>query len=124
MLKPDNDKLKSIVFHLLKKKPLDDYTFMWGYGDNRRVGLGYPSNVCYDENGMAKAGGPDDWTMYITIYEKQCYLCSFPINLTEREAMEIKWTLDDINDQLVEARINELADFALEESGTQDELLD
>lgn len=64
------------------------------------------------------------WTMYITIYEKQSFISSFPITLTEKEAMEIKWALDDINDELMQTRLDELADFALEESGTQDELLD
>lgn len=123
MFKPDNDKLKNIVFHLLKKKPCDNYTFMWNYGKNRSVSVGYPSNISYDENGTP-TNDKTNWTMYITIYEKQCYISSFPITLTEREAMEIKWILDDINDELMQTRLDELTDFALEENGTQDELLD
>lgn len=123
MFTPDNDKLKNIVFHLLKKKPCDSYTFMWDYGKDRSVSIGYPSNTSYDENGMP-TNDKTSWTMYITIYEKQSYISSFPITLTEKEAMEIKWALDDINDELMQTRLDELADFALEESGTQDELLD
>lgn len=123
MFTPDNDKLKNIVFHLLKKKPCDNYTFMWDYGKNRSVSVGYPSNISYDENGTP-TNDKTNWTMYITIYEKQSYISSFPITLTEKEAMEIKWALDDINDELMQTRLDELADFALEENGTQDELLD
>lgn len=125
MFTPDNDKLKNIVFHLLKKKPCNNYTFMWDYGKNRSVSVGYPSNISYDENGVpTKTDDKTNWTMYITIYEKQSYISSFPITLTEKEAMEIKWALDDINDELMQTRLDELADFALEENGTQDELLD
>lgn len=122
MFKPDNDKLKNIVFHLLKKKPCGIH-HSWNYGKNKSVSIGYPSNINYDENGIPT----DDkisWNMHITIYEEQGFLGIFPIILTEKEAMEIKWALDDINDELMQTRLDELADFALEESGTQDELLD
>lgn len=127
MFKPDNDKLKSIVFHLLKKKPIDDYAIMWKYGKNT-VSIGYPTNLTSDkyeyEKLVPSLEKTDEWSVNLTIFQDHSYLQCLQVILTEKEAMEIKWALDDLNDELLQNRLNELAEFALEEKGTQDDLLE
>ena len=115
MFKPNNDKIKSIIFHLLKKpafSTVDDVIF-WNLNDtpwNYYCGIYYP--VKRDNT----------WSIHVAI-NKYNHVDAV-IELTEREAMEIKWKLDDIRDTLEEKMWNDLADFALEEKGLQDDLLD
>ena len=121
MFKPDNDKIKSIIFHLLKKPAFcaqcdSDYGYgviFWNLNDtpwNYYCGIHYP--VKRDNT----------WSIHVAI-NKYNHV-DVTIELTEREAMEIKWKLDDIRDTLEEKMWNDLADFALEEKGLQDDLLD
>ena len=63
-------------------------------------------------------------TWYIKIEISQNTAISAVVKLTEKEAMEIKWQLEDIVDTFEEKLLNDLADFALEEKGLQDDLLD
>ena len=125
MFTPDNEKLKTVVFHLLKKPAfskcqddLEHYSLYWTFALNfdnpfkKYVGVTWPE-FQKDEN---------NWQMKIYIAES--YRITQTIKLSEKEAMEIKWQLDDIADSLDEKLWNDLADFALEENGTQDELLD
>lgn len=121
MFKPDNDKIKSIIFHLLKKPAfsvqfgsdyVDDVIF-WNLSDapwSYYCGIYYP--VKHDNT----------WSIKVVINSYNS--TNTTIELTEREAMEIKWQLDDIKDTLEEKMWNNLADFALEEKGLQDDLLD
>ena len=51
MFKPDNDKLKSVIFHLLKKEPMVNIsTPTWKYG-NKEVSIGYPFHPYVPEKG-------------------------------------------------------------------------
>ena len=121
MFKPDNDKIKSIIFHLLKKPALSaqfgsDYVhdvIFWNLSGapwSYYCGIHYP--VKHD----------NAWSIKVVINNYNS--TNTTIELTEREAMEIKWQLDDIKDALEEKMWNDLADFALEEKGLQDDLLD
>lgn len=121
MFKPDNDKIKSIIFHLLKKPAFcaqfgSDYVhdvIFWNLSDtpwSYYCGIYYP--VKHDNT----------WSIKVVINNYNS--TNTTIELTEREAMEIKWQLDDIKDTLEEKMWDELADFALEEKGLQDDLLD
>lgn len=125
MFTPNNEKLKTIVFHLLKKPAfnkcqddLEHYSLYWTFALNsdnpfkKYIGVTWPE-FQKDEN---------NWQMKIYIAES--YRITQTIKLSEKEAMEIKWQLDDIADSLDEKLWNDVADFALEENGTQDELLD
>lgn len=121
MFTPDNEKLKTIVFHLLKK-PIytifkDNYSMyipVWTF-DNKD-----PWKKYYTMHYPTKRNN----TWYIKIEFSQSTAISTVVKLTEKEAMEIKWQLEDIVDTFEEKLLNDLADFALEETGTQDELLD
>ena len=115
MFKPDNDKIKSIIFHLLKKpafSTVDDVIFwnLSGSPWSHYCGIHYP--VKHDNT----------WSIKVTISNYNS--TNTTIEITEREAMEIKWQLDDIKDTLEEKMWNDIADFALEEKGLQDDLLD
>ena len=129
MFKPDNDKLKSVVFHLLKKEPMMNISApTWKYG-NKEVSVGYPFHpyVPEKENWVVNE---NEWKCNINIFnnnakdENSYYVAGMDVDLTEKEAMEIKWALDDIANNLQQGIFDELVDFALEENGTQDELLD
>ena len=126
MFTPDNDKLKTIIFHLLKKKPMVNASIpTWKYGD-KEVTINYPYHPYVVEDKKES----NDWVTSINIFndnivdENGYYVAGANVNLTEKEAMEIKWTLDDISDNTRQTLFNELADFALENEGTQDELID
>lgn len=125
MFTPDNEKLKSIVFHLLKKPAFNKYQdvseddcLYWTFALNsdnpfkKCIGVTWP-NFQKEEN---------NWQM--RIFVDDYYRVMQTIKLSEKEAMEIKWQLDDIADSLDEKLWNDVANFALEETGTQDELLD
>lgn len=112
MFKPDNDKLKSIIFHLIKK-PISDYTrfyndFIWRLSDKEVVTLTVPLKN-------------DDGSWKITL---STVASTYRVNLSEKEAMEIKWQLEDLFDVYAQDKLNSVADFALEEKGLQDDLLD
>ena len=126
MFTPDSDKLKTIIFHLLKKKPMSNTPIpSWKY-DNKEVTIGYP----YHPYVVDEKKESNNWMVNINIFnsnapdENSYYITGADVNLTEKEAMELKWALDDIADNLKETLFNELADFALENEGTQDELID
>lgn len=112
MFKPDNDKIKSIIFHLIKK-PISDYTrfygdFIWRISDKEVVTLTTPLKN-------------DDGSWKITL---STVASIYRVNLSEKEAMEIKWQLEDLFDVYAQDKLNSVADFALEEKGLQDDLLD
>lgn len=115
MFTPDNEKLKTIVFHLLKKQNIahiaDDKGLRW------RIDEDFVCIVYIPEQEK------NQYKCHMYVYNKRAFK-SYEINLTEREAMEIKWQMQSIANNIEESMLNELADFALEENGTQDELLD
>lgn len=134
MFTPDNEKLKKIIFHLLKKKfDYDDSQVSWTY-NNKRVTICYPFHpyIKKSQDGPEDYYKPDEtkWAINISIYNTNNtnnidhYIAGNNVDLTEKEAMEIKWALDDFYDNQKESYFNELADFALEDNGTQDDLLD
>lgn len=121
MFTPNNEKLKTIVFHLLKKPiytifndSCSMYVPVWTF-DNKNPWKKY----CTMHYPTKRNN-----TWYIKIEISQNTAISAVVKLTEKEAMEIKWQLEDIVDTFEEKLLNDLADFALEENGTQDELLD
>ena len=125
MFTPDNEKLKTMVFHLLKKPAtriyknwnVDNWAIQWCFGSLNN----FRDNFC--ELYVPKFSEKDSsWKMVINVCIDVCI--NTDVILTEKEAMEIKWQLTDIRDSLVEKIWNKVADFALEENGTQDELLD
>ena len=129
MFKPDNDKLKSVIFYLFIKEPMVNIsTPTWKYG-NKEVSIGYPFHPYVPEKGNYVVN-ENTWRCNINIFnnnakdENSYYIAGMDVDLTEKEAMEIKWALDDISNNLQQGIFNELVDFALEENGTQDELLD
>ena len=129
MLTLNNDKLKTIIFHLLKKDVENGYyAFSWKYND-KTVEICYPYHPYIPLSMDQPSKESDEWKININLYQyddRGTYSYSFgqDVDLTEREAMEIKWKLDDINDAMKQTLFDELADFALEEKGTQDELIE
>lgn len=126
MFTPDNDKLKTIIFHLLKKKPMINASIpTWKYGD-KEVTINYPCHPYILENNEES----NKWITNINIFNGDIvnddgyYVTGADVNLTEKEAMELKWALDDIMDSAKQNLFDELASFALEEKGLQDDLLD
>lgn len=129
MFKPDNDKIKTIIFHLLKKEPtVYISTPTWKYG-NKEVSISYPFHP-YVQEKENWTTNENMWRCNINIFnsnakdENSYYITGMEVDLTEKEAMEVKWALDDITSNLQQNIFNELAEFALEEIGTQDELID
>lgn len=128
MLTLNNDKLKTIIFHLLKKDIEKGYYFRWKY-NNKAVEICYPYHpyVPFSIDQPVKESG--EWITKISIYQYDdrgnCSYCfDQNVDLTEREAMEIKWRMNDICDRMKQNSFDELAEFALEEKGTQDELIE
>ena len=121
MFKPENDKLKTIVFHLLKKKPNYYYTpfccptvIVWDINNNdvkETVSINIP------------ALRDLKWSFVLHINAKEVSK-DYIVHVTEREAMEIKWALENFVDELDEDGLNKVAEFALEEQGTMDELIE
>ena len=112
MFKPDKDKLKSIIFHLIKK-PISDYTrfygdFIWRLSDKEVVTLTTPLK---DDLGS--------WKITLSTTAS-----TYRVDLSEKEAMEIKWQLEDLFDTYAQNKLESVAEFALEEKGLQDDLLD
>jgi hypothetical protein len=128
MLTLNNDKLKTIIFHLLKKDVEKGCAFKWKYND-KIVEICYPFHPYVPVSIDQPCKESDEWKININLYQYDdrgtySYFFGQDVDLTEREAMEIKWKLDDINDAMKQTLFDELADFALEEKGTQDELIE
>lgn len=128
MLTLNNDKLKTIIFHLLKKDTEKGSSFRWRYND-KIVEICYPYRPYVPVSIDQPVKESDEWKININLYQYDdrgaySYFFGQDVDLTEREAMEIKWKLDDINDAMKQTLFDELADFALEEKGTQDELIE
>lgn len=128
MLTLDNDKLKTIIFHLLKKDVEKGCAFKWKYND-KIVEICYPFHPYVPSSIDHQPIKSDDWKININLFQYDnrgtySYFFGQDVYLTEREAMEIKWKLDDISDAIKQTLFDELADFALEEKGTQDELIE
>ena len=118
MFKPENDKLKTIVFHLLKKKPTYYYTqfpsqtvIVWRINNDECISLRLP--FCFN----------DLWAVNLHISTTEG-MQEYKLETTEREAMEIKWAVDDFIDELKQDGLDKVANFALEEKGTMDELIE
>lgn len=128
MLTLNNDKLKTIIFHLLKKDTEKGCAFKWKYND-KIVEICYPYRPYVPGSIDQPSKESDEWKVNINLYQYDdrgvySYFFGQDVDLTEREAMEIKWKLDDNNDAMKQTLFDELADFALEEKGTQDELIE
>ena len=115
MFKPDNEKLKSIVFHLLKKKihyGNDTYIAWLVRIDGAHVDF---ASIDFPE----KRETDDTWYLHF-----QNFTNNYIVDLSEKEAMEIKWQMEDLLDELEQNRLDITAEFALETKDTQDELLE
>ena len=122
MFEPDNDKLKTIVFHLLKKKPTSYYipfycpaVVMWHINNDNKI----TETVSVNTPALRDL----KWSFVLHVTTKGISK-DYTVHVTEREAMEIKWALENFIDELDEDGLNKVAEFALEEQGTMDELIE
>ena len=114
--------LKTQIFSVIKKRPYSISTTFGGYQ------LGYINDNIEYVVGIDRHDGHFTCTLDINksldkdplMFKDSTYR---KVELTEREYMDLKWSIETWKEQMEEQDLEEFKDFAESEPGTMDDLL-